>query len=222
MALRYEPKDGDQLRVYYDKVPYFPQKRAMSCWYACAKMLKVYRNSEIKFKSELDKSVSGKKLLELLEKSSRFDGTQLNEDTGCTEKEWPLLTEAMGFQLVSTADATQCGADFNKLQEALSKYGPLWCAGKYYQQGNKDAGHVILVVGALTRQMPNVTKALIPRDFIIFHDPDMQGNPPTNGSKNADNCLARFDLYFKKGFYDTGVGPGKTDGISPLLYLPAS
>lgn len=222
MSQRYQPKEGDQLHVYYEKVPYYPQKRAMSCWYACAKMLKVYRNSEIKFKKELETTASGKKLAELLSKSGRLDGEALNENVGCTEKEWPLLTEAMGFQLIPTSDATQCGADFNKLREALARYGPLWCAGKYYQQGDKNAGHVILVVGALARQVKVIGNIQI-KNFIIFHDPDMLGNSADEtGSKNADNCVARFDLYFKTGFYDTGFGPGKTDGISPLLYLPAS
>jgi hypothetical protein len=204
-------KEGDVVRVYYDGVRYLAQKRAMSCWYACAKMVYAFsRPAGTKVKQELIVANAEKaSAIDSLMKKSHPIAEERLDNIGATEKDWPLIADAFGFETVPQAEVKKIGLSFDELVEALAKYGPLWAAGRFYQGGNQTAGHVICITGAIVRQV-----ARKPTNYVVFHDPapsNLQGGP---------DCLKQFDIYIKsRGDTKNGLFTWEeTEGQSPLMY----
>lgn len=212
--MQYEKKEGDDLKILYDGVPYIAQKRAMSCWYACAKMVLAFSrpdNAKIKNFIVVENTEKKQAVEALLIKSQPLISKEQADNIGATEKEWPLIAEAFGFAKLSQDEVKDAGSSFDKLVELLRKYGPLWSAGRFYQGGNTKAGHVIVLTGAVVR--PVLKKAT---NHVIFHDPapDNVGGGPSS--------IKQYDSYFKsRGSDKNGLFTwDETEGEAPLMYKP--
>jgi hypothetical protein len=212
------PKEGDVVRKYYADVPYVAQKRAMSCWYACAKMVYAFTRPKNDAGVKDAKGVKAELIVKNAEKAAAVDALmkkshplaeERSDNIGATEADWPLIAEAFGLEKVPDREVAEIGNSFDALCEALVTYGPLWAAGRFYQGGNQRAGHVICVTGAMVREV--VKK---PKNHVVFHDPapkDLQGGP---------DCLKQYDVYFKtRGEAQNGLFTlRETEGQSPLMY----
>lgn len=209
--LAFTVKPGDQLIASPYDVPYKAQKRQMSCWYACAKMVYHFRHgADAKVKHLIAETERGKTVLALVKKSALLDDAS-SENAGATEKDWPVLAEAFGMTALSAEEVGKIGNSFTDLATALTNYGPLWCAGRFYQGGSQTAGHVIVVVGAIQRKVIGTYKPTV-----VFHDPapaSLQGGPYST---------KQFDLYFKprdaskNGLYTLT----ETENVPPVMYIP--
>jgi hypothetical protein len=207
-----EYKQGakDTLHILYNGVPFIEQKRAMSCWYASAKMIFAFarpENTKIKDMMVVENAEKRADIDALLIKSFTFKNQSSDDKIGTTEKDWPVIAEAFGFGTPTKEEIGAAGTKFDKLVEALVKYGPLWSAGRYFN-GQPNDGHVIVAIGAFER-MGNKN--------VIFHNP---APAPMGGGPSQ---YMSFDKFYKAN------GPGKnglygldeTDGVSPLMYKKA-
>lgn len=206
--MKFEKNDNDKIVILYEGVPYIEQKRAMSCWYASAKMVLAFsrpNNLKIKDHMVVENAEKREAIDALLIKSHTLKGGPTADKVGATEKDWPVIAEAFGFGALTEDEVKAAGSKFDELVKLLEKYGPLWCAGRFFQGGDKDGGHVIVVIGAVVRKTGN---------NILFHDPapeKVQGGPTS---------YKLYDAYFKaKGAGKNGLfGLDETEGVSPIMY----
>lgn len=219
------------------KVPYIAQKRHQSCWYTCAKMIYLYRNPAKAtipgfFREALEKTAAGKAVRELKGKSNRL----LDPETGngATETDWPLLEQALGMNHVKVKDVEWFNAyrtkeekDFTETQLrniylrllGLLRYcGPIWAAGRLYQNDtNQGSGHVVVIRGVAWKDPGGSVKK--PSYWVVMNDP-----AKTEGGGEG---VVQKVSWFVRRLYHTGKSPqGQNDptaseGYSPLMYLPA-
>src|SRR5205823_6244411 len=119
--------------------------------------------------------------------------------------------EAFSLRPLDEAELAKVSQSFDLLCGALKTYGPLWCAGRFFQGGNLDGGHVIVVLGAIKRKFLGTMK-----DCVVFHDPapsSLQGGPFS---------VKQFEAYFKpNGHGKNGIYTIKeTEGVSCVMHLP--
>jgi hypothetical protein len=167
-------------------------------------MLFQYRSTAKRsFKAALLATDDGKYLRDLLGKSKKIGDTSTTPDLGAKQDDWPRLAAAVGLQAVGRAEIETFNQDSSFFQQALKKYGPLWCAGSFFQGGEKG-GHVILVTGTLIRKFLGK-----PKDCIIFHD------PAPKALQGEDESVKQYKEWFLKNLYSFE----DTLGQSPIMYL---
>jgi len=158
------------------------------------------------------RSTSGSQFGKLLEKSPPLSDVA-ESGTGTTEKDWPILKD-LGFQEVPciNVDAVRTQPDKQALATlgtVLRTYGPLWCAGYFFDLGRNDTskgGHVIVLTGAGSEKV-----GMAVQPVVFFNDPAST----MGGTKDKRKLLS----WFRKALFNTG---DETEGVSPLWYLPAN
>jgi hypothetical protein len=210
-------KPGEIEHVYYRTVPYFKQSRNYSCWYASAKMLFKLRNPNYNdtekgwFGRLLKTSEPGQQAVTLKGRSQKISNPNADgENVGATEKDWGLLTKAIGLQPMPVDEVESARTGFQGLITCLKKYGPLWCAGYYHKEslyGPSDTartgpGHIILVIGAVEKKAFGGKMV----EKVIIHDPGEGGHREI-----------KYTAFKNKLFLLTME---ETEGVPPIMYLP--
>jgi hypothetical protein len=172
----------------------------MSCWYACAEMLFKYRRPNADFREYLAASGTAGAML------SRYDsGLSIETDGKSLEgnlERWADLTDAFGMRELRPIPGT-----LPSLAAAIQDYGPLWCAGTFFQGSESGIGHIVVLTGVITRSTQFGRKG-----YVVFHDP-----APLKFNGEA-NCLKQWDVWFNKRLYNEHV----TNGESPVMHFPES
>lgn len=202
----YKKKPGDVSLIELN-VPYVAQKRQQSCWYACAKMLYKYCHGEnAKVKHEITKSKEGAAVHLHMQKSGKIGEEE--EGVGATEKEWPTIAAAFGLTPLSKVEFNLLDQSADVLVGILKTYGPLWCAGRFFQ-GGSEGGHVIVATGVITRKVLQTTS-----HWVIFHD------PAPEGLQGGPYCVKQFNNYFKLGGKKNGLfNLTETENVVPVMYI---
>lgn len=206
-------KGTDNVTVRHH-VTYIQQDRAMSCWYAAAKMVFKFRKPNGDFETTLKGSIQGQYLLRLLRQSKQIadlaeqstDAMNSGGGRGASDADWSVLAKSAGMTPLTKEQLAEYrlqGA--TGLRNALIKHGPLWCAGRFFPGGGGH-GHVIAVLGVMQRKIIATQK-----DYVIFHDPApaaVQG-----GEERVKQC----NEWFWKNLYTYE----EADNESSIMYIPA-
>jgi hypothetical protein len=202
--MQYDHRPTDELLIYKN-VPYVQMDKKMSCWFASAEMLFLFRRPNADFREHLRSTEGGQAVLEQYNKGLSIDTDEPSKEGNL--EEWALLTRGFGMQELKSLPTC-----FVELVGAIREYGPLWCAGTFFQgSSSKKIGHIVTVIGAFRRDTKQIGSGkVVKTDYVIFHDPaplKFNGEP---------SCIKQYDAWFTKQLYD----PHVTNGESPIMHLP--